>query len=177
MGEFEQSLNRILGLCSVRPQDIALQESLDSAPRAGHIPAKSKGQYSDVIAKIFTWWNGTTIGAMFDINRRAAFVGDDEYGNRYFEERKPSIEGRKRRYVQYKGLAEPSKVPADWHGWLHHTFEDPPTVAPLDRRVWETDHKPNMTGTVFAERPKGALSEGGHRAANSADYEAWTPDA
>ncbi len=130
-----------------------------------------------MIGKIFTWWNGSTIGALFDIKRRSAFVGEDDYGNRYFEDRKPSIEGRHRRYVLYKGLAEPSKVPADWHGWLHHTFKLPPTVEPLQRRAWETDHKPNMTGTVYADRPKGSLREGGHRAATSADYEAWTPDA
>ncbi|MEO0981193.1 MAG: NADH:ubiquinone oxidoreductase subunit NDUFA12 [Pseudomonadota bacterium] len=130
-----------------------------------------------MLERVFTWWNGASISTLFDIKRRSNFIGEDEYGNRYFEDRKVSLEGRKRRYVVYRGLAEPSKVPADWHGWLHHTFEDPPTEAPLKRRSWEIDHKPNMTGTVFAERPRGALSEGGERAKTSADYEAWTPDA
>lgn len=127
--------------------------------------------------KIFTWWNGATLGALYDIKRRSAFVGEDDYGNRYFEDRKPSLEGRHRRYVVYKGLAEPSKVPAEWHGWLHHTFKAPPTLEPLQRRDWEIDHKPNMTGTPYAERPKGSLREGGKRAGTVADYEAWTPDA
>lgn len=127
--------------------------------------------------KLFTWWNGVTLGGLFDIRRRSAFVGSDEYGNKYYEDRKVSIERRKRRYVVYKGLAEPSKVPADWHGWLHHTLDVPPTEAPLSRRAWETDHKPNMTGTLFAYRPKGSLSESGKRQASDADYEAWTPDA
>ncbi len=130
-----------------------------------------------MFSKLFTWWNGSTIGALFDIGRRADFVGEDDYGNRYFEERKASLEGRRRRYVIYRGLAEPSKVPSDWHGWLHYTFETPPTASPLKRRPWELDHKPNMTGTVYAERPKGALSEGGERAKAVADYEAWSPDA
>ena len=75
------------------------------------------------------------------------------------------------------GLAEASKVPADWHGWLHHVVEDPPTVTPLDRRDWETDHKPNMTGTVFAYKPGGSVSAGGERQAAPGDYEAWDPDA
>jgi len=87
-----------------------------------------------MLKQIFTWWSGHTIGAAFDIGRRSNYIGTDEYGNRYFEERKPSTEGRHRRYVMYNGLAEPSKVPADWHGWLHHTLDTPPTKMPLDRR-------------------------------------------
>ena len=130
-----------------------------------------------MLAKIFTWWNETTIGALFDIKRRSRFVGEDDYGNRYFEDRKASRGALHRRYVIYRGLAEPSKVPAEWHGWLHHTLSEPPTEAPLARKAWENDHKPNMTGTIFATRPKGSLSGGGDRQKSDADYEAWTPDA
>lgn len=126
---------------------------------------------------IFTWWNGSTLGTLFDIGRRAQLVGRDETGNRYYEERKPSFDGRKRRYVIYNGLAEASKVSADWHGWLHHTFEEPPTVSPLPRRVWEKDHKPNLTGTVYSYRPPGSLAAGGERPVLTGDYEAWRPDA
>jgi len=127
--------------------------------------------------KLFTWWNSVSPGGRFDIKRRSEHVGTDDYGNRYFQDRKISVEGRKRRYVIYKGLAEPSKVPAEWHGWLHYTFDEPPTEAPLQTKSWETDHKPNMTGTDFAYRPKGTLREGGQRREADSDYEAWTPDA
>ena len=127
--------------------------------------------------KLFTWWNGATLGALFDIKRRSTLVGTDEDGNKYYEDRKKSVEHRNRRYVVYRGLAEPSKVPADWFGWLHYTLEKPPTEAPLNRRAWETDHKPNMTGTLFAYRPDGSLKESGKRQKSDADYEAWTPDA
>ncbi len=130
-----------------------------------------------MLSRLLTWWNGHTIGTAFDVGRRATFIGTDEYGNRYFEERRPSIEGRKRRYVLYNGLAEPSKVPADWHGWLHYTLDAPPTKMPLDRREWETDHMPNMTGTPYAIRPKGAISSGQGRQRSDGDYEAWDPDA
>ena len=128
-----------------------------------------------MLKSIFTWWNGATIGARFDIGRRARPVGQDDQGNKYFEERKPSLEGRKRRYVIYNGYAEPSKVPAEWHGWLHHTFDKPPTEAPLPTKSWEKPHKPNLTGTLGAYRPPGSLSEGGERAKSSGDYEAWKP--
>ena len=52
-----------------------------------------------MLKSIFTWWNGATIGARFDIGRRAGYVGTDQTGNKYYEERRPSLEGRKRRYV------------------------------------------------------------------------------
>ncbi|MDX2273855.1 MAG: NADH:ubiquinone oxidoreductase subunit NDUFA12 [Hyphomonadaceae bacterium] len=129
-----------------------------------------------MLKRIFTWWNGATLGALFDIGRRAILVGEDEQGNKFFEEKRPSIEGRKRRYVIYNGLAEASRVSPDWHGWMHHTLEDPPTVAPLPRKAWELPHLPNQTGTVRAYRPKGSLARGGVRAKATSDYEAWTPD-
>lgn len=129
-----------------------------------------------MLKRIFTWWNGATLGTLFDVGRRGALVGEDEQGNRYYEERRPSLDGRKRRYVIYKGLAEASRVSPDWHGWLHHTFESPPTVAPLKRQAWEKPHEPNLTGTRYAYRPKGSIARGGVRQASSSDYEAWTPD-
>ncbi len=129
-----------------------------------------------MLKRIFTWWNGATLGALFDIGRRGAFVGEDEYGNRYYEEKKPSLEGRKRRYVIYKNLAEASLVTPDWHGWMHHIVDEPPTVKPLKRQSWELPHLPNQTGTVRAYRPKGSLARGGVRATSTADYESWSPD-
>ena len=130
-----------------------------------------------MLKAIFSWWNDATLGARYDIGRRARRVGSDDQGNQYFEERRVSHEGRKRRYVIYKGLAEPSKVPADWHGWLHYTFDAPPTEVPLERKSWETDHKPNLTGTIHAYHPQGSLAETGERAKAASDYEAWRPDA
>lgn len=130
-----------------------------------------------MLKAIFTWWNGATMGARFDIGRRARVVGTDDQGNRYFEERRPSLEGRKRRYVIYNGVAEPSRVPPDWHGWLHHTFDKPPTEDPFVLKAWELSHKPNLTGTPGAYHPKGSLAAGADRQKSSGDYEAWTPDA
>jgi NADH:ubiquinone oxidoreductase subunit len=132
----------------------------------------------NLLASIFTWWNGATIGARFTIAKSARLVGEDDYGNRYFEAvtNAGSYDARKRRYVIYRGYADASKIPPDWHGWMHYTFEEPPTIAPLKRRVWERDHIPNLTGTIHAWRPKGAISQGGVRAPATGDYEAWTPE-
>ena len=127
---------------------------------------------------IFTWWNGATLGARFHIGRRSVFVGQDDYGNRYYEAKdaSDSYDGRKRRWVIYSGYAEASKVPAEWHGWLHYTFDEPPTVQPLLRQAWEKDHRPNLTGTVHAYRPQGSLARGGERQKATGDYIPWTPE-
>ncbi len=132
-----------------------------------------------VLKSIFTWWNGATPGIHFTIARRGRFVGQDEMGNRYFEardDRDSYDRGRKRRWVIYKGYADASKVPAEWHGWLHYTFDEPPTTAPLPRKAWEKDTIPNLTGTIHAYRPKGAIARGGERQRATGDYEAWTPE-
>ncbi|MFN9928471.1 MAG: NADH:ubiquinone oxidoreductase subunit NDUFA12 [Phenylobacterium sp.] len=132
-----------------------------------------------VLKTIFTWWNGATTGIHFTVARRARLVGQDELGNRYYEARddKDSYDkGRKRRWVIYKGYADASKVTPDWHGWLRFTFDEPPTTDPLLRRAWETDHQPNLTGTIHAWKPQGAIARGGERARATGDYEAWTPE-
>jgi NADH:ubiquinone oxidoreductase subunit len=131
-----------------------------------------------VLNAIFTWWNAAPLGLRFHVGRRGVLVGKDEFGSRYYEAKdtSDSYDGRKRRWVIYEGYAEASKVPPDWHGWLHYTFDEPPTTAPLKRRPWEKDHKPNLTGTLGAWRPQGSISRGGERQAASGDYQPWTPE-
>ncbi len=130
-----------------------------------------------ILKTLFTWWNGATLGIRFTILRRGLLIGRDDYGNTYYEAKdaSDSYDGRKRRWVTFTGYAEASKVPPEWHGWLHHTFIEPPTTAPLPRRIWEKDHRPNLTGTIHAYKPKGAISRGGERQRATGDYEAWTP--
>ena len=131
-----------------------------------------------MLKKIFTWWNGATPGLLFTIARNASFVGADQFGNRYFECRtnKESYDGRKRRYVVYKGYAEPSKIPAEWHGWMHYTFDEPPTKAPFKSKTFEAPYQPNLTGTEGAYRPDGSLSKSGARPPATGDYQAWKPE-
>jgi len=131
-----------------------------------------------VLKKIFTWWNGATIGALFTIAKTSKFVGEDDFGNKYYEAvtNKDSYDGRRRRYVVYKGYAEASKIPPDWHGWMHYTFDEPPTVAPLKKKRFEIEHRPNLTGTIYAWRPQGSIARGGQRPPATGDYEAWRPE-
>ena len=134
-----------------------------------------------MLSQLFTWWNTTTWGTSFTLWRKGAReVGRDEQGNRYFEEKGKSLPGsentRPRRWVVYHGVAEASRVTPDWHGWLHHIFDEPPGEDGLPRRDWEKDHLPNMTGTRLAYHPPGSLARAGGPADVNDDYEAWTPE-
>ena len=131
------------------------------------------------LLKIFTWWNGQTFGTQLWTWRFGEAVGEDEQGNRYFRSKGGKIDpslGFERRWVVYNGLAEASKVGPDWHGWLHHTFAEPPTRAALKAQPWEAEHRPNLTGTSGAYRPDGSLARGGVRAVATGDYQAWKPE-
>jgi NADH:ubiquinone oxidoreductase subunit len=131
-----------------------------------------------VLKSIFTWWNGATIGIRWTIAKGGVFIGEDDHGNKYYEAKTnhDSYDQHKRRWVIYQGYAEGSKVPAEWHGWLHYTFDEPPTVEPLTRRAWEKDHLPNLSGTVDAWRPQGSISREGERPRAVGDYQAWKPE-
>jgi NADH:ubiquinone oxidoreductase subunit len=99
-------------------------------------------------------------------------VGEDAFGNIYYKSNK--MRGhRQERWVIYKGEADASKVPAEWHAWLHHTV-DAPLESP--QRAWMKPHQPNLTGTAQAYLPPGADQRGGQRAKAADDYQAWTPE-
>ncbi|MCB1681423.1 MAG: NADH:ubiquinone oxidoreductase subunit NDUFA12 [Alphaproteobacteria bacterium] len=103
-------------------------------------------------------------------------VGTDPYGNRYYEAKPRKGYKRTRRWVIYKGEPEASKVPPEWHGWLHHqTDAVPKEDMPSFRRMWQKPHQQNMTGTTGAYRPPGHILEGGKRDKATGDYEAWSP--
>lgn len=128
------------------------------------------------IARIFTWWQGATYGLLLTL-RGSEFVGEDEFGNRYFQKTGDKrLSGRTRRWVVYNGYADASRVPSDWHGWMHHTFDEPPTTAPFKSHTWEKRHQPNLTGTLWAYHPRGSLWRDSERPAATGDYEAWSPD-
>jgi len=129
------------------------------------------------IKRIFAWWDGATLGTYLAVRWRGEFIYEDEFGNRYYEERRASYDERKRRWVTYNGYADASRVPPEWHGWLHYIYDERPNENPLPTQAFEKEHRPNLTGTIYAYRPKGSLWRGGKRAKVAGDYEAWSPDA
>lgn len=130
-----------------------------------------------ILSKIFTWWEGATIGTSLFSALNGEQVGTDAQGNRYFRSKKTAKGAQERRWVIYDGMNDASRVPAEWHGWLHGSFDELPESRLSPPKIWEVDYTPNATGTAAAYFPQGALERGGRRAAATGDYEAWTPDA
>lgn len=120
---------------------------------------------------IFTWWDGPTYGTRLWTRLFGEEVGRDEQGNRYFRTKDGD-----RRWVVYNGLNEASRVPSEWHGWLHKTTDVPPAESPIPRRAWEKPNRPNRTGTDEAWQRPGSLMANRPGPRATPDYEAWTPE-
>ena len=123
----------------------------------------------EFLKQLATWWNGQTLGTRVWTWRNGTKVGEDAQGNTFYQNRDGS-----RRWVIYNGEAEASRVSPEWHGWLHQTYQDPPTEAPLPRKAWEKEHQENLTGSAMAYAPAGSLRAA--TPADRSDYEAWQPE-
>lgn len=124
-----------------------------------------------MLKKIFTWWEGATIGTALHSWRTGRQVGTDSLGNIYYEGKKDG-----RRWVIYAGENDASVVPPEWHSWLHRQIDGLPDDVLPPARSFAKPGTRNLTGTDIAYRPSGALEKGGRRQAASGDYEAWTPN-
>jgi NADH:ubiquinone oxidoreductase subunit len=125
-----------------------------------------------VLSKIFTWWNGATVGTSLFTRRFGNEVGRDHEGNVYYADKK---DGR-RRWVIYNGSNDGSRVPPNWQAWLKGTIDDLPDKALPPERKWQQKPTANLTGTMEAFRPDGALGSGRLRPASTGDYEPWIPE-
>ena len=103
-------------------------------------------------------------------------VGTDGEGNRYYRDRRGVRRwGREKRWVLYNGEAEASRVPPEWHAWLHNIARDAPKPGGYQPKTWEKAHQPNLTGTEAAYLPPGHTLRGGHRESATGDYQPWVP--
>jgi len=122
-----------------------------------------------------------TLGTLIYTRLRGERVGEDGDGNTYYRDRKARfarglMASREKRWVVYAGEAEASRVPPEWHAWLHHMVEAPPAEGGVPQaKSWEKPHQPNPTMSAEAYRPPGHALRGGRRARGSGDYEPWTP--
>jgi NADH:ubiquinone oxidoreductase subunit len=108
-------------------------------------------------------------------------VGRDGAGNRYFRHKRGGTTmgcslQKERRWVIYRGEDEASRVPPEWHLWLHHTTDEIPPKGAGRMYPWMREHVPNLTGTDHAYRPPGHTLQGGRRDRATGDYEPWTPE-
>ncbi len=102
-------------------------------------------------------------------------VGVDQFGNTYFKGKPRTGQKRERRWVIYNGKPEATKIPPEWHGWIHHQTDQVPQEDNPLRHKWQKAHIPNLTGTPYAYVPPGHELNKGKRPKATGDYEAWTP--
>jgi len=99
----------------------------------------------NTLLRAVTWWNGQTLNTQFFTWRKGVKVGEDDQGNIYYKTHDDA-----KRWVIFNGEIEASRISPDWHGWLHKTWDEPPTEKPLDRQSWGKPHQENLTGTAMA---------------------------
>ena len=119
--------------------------------------------------------------ARFLSRTRGEEVGRDAAGNRYFRIKKGGLVENdslrhERRWVIYDGEVEASRVPAEWHAWLHHTTDEIPPPDGPPRHAWQREHQANLTGSAAAYRPPGHPLKGSRRVKATGDYEPWVAE-
>ena len=90
---------------------------------------------------IFTWWNRQTFGTFLKTLFTGIFVGKDEFGNKYYKNKK------NQRWVVYADNVEATKITSDWYLWMHHTIDKIPEKKQANNS-WQKKHVENQTGTT-----------------------------
>ena len=114
--------------------------------------------------QIFTWWHKQTVGTFIYTLFTGKFVGSDEFGNKYYSNSKG------KRWVIYKNNIESSKVPPNWHLWIHHMTQNIPSNKE-ESFPWQKKYEENLTGTERAYKPEGSLTKDNKK--NLKKYETW----
>ena len=113
---------------------------------------------------IFTWWNKQTVGTFIYTLFLGKLAGEDQFGNKYYS----SSKGK--RWVIYKDNIESSKIPPEWHLWIHSLKKNTPADN-KERFFWQKDHQENLTGTKKAYKPEGSLASNSKK--NMKKYDTW----
>ena len=117
------------------------------------------------LKQIFTWWYRQTFGTFVYTLFAGKFVGEDEFGNKYYS----NLKGTKR-WVIYKNSVESSKIPPNWHSWIHFQRTNKPDLN-IQIFPWQKQHEENLTGTKRAYKPDGSMLNDSKK--NMKKYETW----
>tara|TARA_Y100000590_G_scaffold392598_1_gene470115 strand:- start:823 stop:1239 length:417 start_codon:yes stop_codon:yes gene_type:complete len=112
---------------------------------------------------IFIWWNRQTFGTFIYTLLTGKFVGSDEFGNKYY------INSKGKRWVIYKNKVESSRIPPEWHLWIHFLVKNVPNNN--NKFKWQKKYEENLTGTSKAYKPDGSLRSDSKKSMKK--YETW----
>ena len=121
---------------------------------------------------LFTWWNGITVGTKLYTYFKGTKVGEDYFGNFYFESK-----DKKNRWCIYANESEASKISPEWNNWLRFIS----VASPKDNDTmhkWQKPFDGNLTGLDSAYKPHIVKNRGSEEDLNNyqADYKAWKPE-
>ncbi len=92
-------------------------------------------------------------------------VATDVFGNKYYQY-------GKKRWVEYSGINEPTKVSPDYYLWLHHGVDK---LEIVDKHIWEKERVINLTGTIGAYLPNDHILKNPF-VREKKDYIPWKPE-
>ena len=81
-------------------------------------------------------------------------VGEDEYGNQFFELNRKDYLGRKKRYCLYKGIPEASKISPEWHPFMHYQIDAKNVRTTFKQYKWQKPYVPDTTLSKNKYLPK-----------------------
>ena len=113
---------------------------------------------------IFTWWNRQTISTFIYTLLLGKYAGQDKFGNKYYSS------SRGKRWIIYKSTVESSKIPPEWHLWIHYLSKNIPSKN-INKFDWQKEYKENLTGTSEAYQPEGSLRSDSKKSIKK--YETW----
>jgi NADH:ubiquinone oxidoreductase subunit len=121
--------------------------------------------FINFLKSIFTWWSSQTVGTFLFTTFFGSLVGKDEFGNKYYKNKNDS-----KRWVIYNGEVESSRIPPEWHLWIHKTSNSTPDKINFVNHSWIKNHHENYTGSDMAYSPlkKSKVKE--------ETYKKWNPE-
>jgi NADH dehydrogenase len=121
--------------------------------------------FINFLKSIFTWWNTQTVGTFLFTIFSGKGVGEDQFGNKYYKTSNDS-----KRWVIYNGEVESSRIPPEWHLWIHRTTNLTPDKINFVNHDWIKNHHENYTGSKLAYNPTKNLK------AKEEAYKKWHPE-
>jgi len=111
---------------------------------------------------VFTWWNSQTIGTLLFTFFFGKLVGEDEFKNKYYKSKND------KRWVIFNNEVESTKIPPEWHAWIHYLINDLPGKK-FEKYKCQKKHSENLTGTNLAFNPKK------NKFFKKKNYNSWEP--
>ena len=121
---------------------------------------------------LFTWWNGNTVGTKLYTYLKGKKVGEDYFGNYFYESR-----DKRNRWCIYSYQSDASKISPEWNSWLRFITNSCPTDEATTYE-WQKRFSGNLTGLDGAYKPE--ILRANKKIEDldryQSDYKAWKPE-